>query len=95
MPGRHRIAIEHRERIFRAFEDEAEDYLLEAGTVGVNRSMARGIAARYNREERTRERPCGGRSNVLVDDEMRERLEDIINENCVVTLSDINGELRR
>ena len=40
MPGRNRIPIEHRERIFRAFEDEAEDYLLVADTLVVNRSMA-------------------------------------------------------
>ena len=32
---------------------------------------------------------------MLVDDEMRQRLEDIISENCVVTPSQINGELRR
>ena len=32
---------------------------------------------------------------MLVDDEMRQCLEDIINENCVLTLSQINGELRR
>ena len=37
--------------------------------------MARGIAARY-----IRERPRGGRNNVLVDVEMRKRLKDIINE---------------
>ena len=57
--------------------------------------MAMGIAARYITGGRTRERPRDGRNNVLVDDEMRERLEDIINENCIVTLSHINGELRR
>ena len=32
---------------------------------------------------------------MLVDDEMRQCLENIINENCVLTLSMINGELRR
>ena len=32
---------------------------------------------------------------MLVDDEMRQCLENIINENCVLTLSQINGELRR
>ena len=32
---------------------------------------------------------------MLVDDEMRQRLEDIFNEKCVVTLSQINGELKR
>ena len=42
-----------------------------ADTLGVNRSAARGIVARYIREGRIRERPRGGRNNVLVDDEMR------------------------
>ena len=94
-PRRNRIPIEHRERIVRAFEDEAEDYLLVADTLGVNRSTARGIVARYIRERRIRERQRGGRNNVLVDDEMRQWLEDIINDNCVLTLSQINGELMR
>ena len=92
---RNRIPIEHRERIVRAFEDEAEDYLLVADTLGVNPSMARGIVARYIREGRIIERPRGGRNNVLVDNEIRQRLEDIIKKNYVVTLSQINGELRR
>ena len=52
MPRRNRIPIEHRERIVRAFQDEAEDYLLVADTLGVNRSTARGIVARYIREKR-------------------------------------------
>ena len=95
MPGRNRIPIEHRERIVRAFEDEAEDYLIVADTLGVNRSMAKGIVAQYIREGRIRERPRGGRNNVLVDVEMRKRSEDITNENCVVALSQVNGELRR
>ena len=92
MPRRKRIPIEHREQIVRAFEDEAEDYLLLADTLGVNRFTARGIVARYIREGRIRERPRGGRNNVLVDDEIRQCLEEIINENCVLTLSQINGD---
>ena len=32
---------------------------------------------------------------MLVDDKMRQCVEDIINENCVLTLSQINGQLRR
>ena len=95
MPRRNRIPIEHKERIVRAFEDEAEDYLLVADTLGVNRSTARGIVARYIREGRIRERPRGSQNNVLIDDEMRQCLEDIVNEKCVLTLSQINGELRR
>ena len=74
MPVRNRIPIEHREQIDRAFEDEAEDYLLVADTLGVNRSTVRGIVARYI-TGRNRERPRGGRNNVLVDDEMRQRLK--------------------
>ena len=66
-----------------------------ADTLEVNRSTARGIVARYIREAGIRKRPRGGRNNVLVDDEMRQCLADIINENCVLTLSQINGELRR
>ena len=57
--------------------------------------MLRGIVARYIREGRIRGRPRGGRNNVLVNDEMRQHLVDIINDTCVVTLSQINGELRR
>ena len=30
---------------------------------------------------------------MLVHDKMRQRLEDIINENCVATVNQINGEL--
>ena len=68
--------------------------MLVADTLGVNRSTARGIPAQYIREGRLRERPRGGRNNVLVD-EMRQCLEEIINENCVLTLSQRKGELRR
>ena len=54
MPRRNKIPIEHRERIVRAFEDETEDYLLVADTLGVNRSTARRIVDRYIRERRIR-----------------------------------------
>ena len=96
MPRRNRIPLEHSERIVRAFEDEEEDYLLVADTLGVTRSTARAIVARYIREGRIRERPRGGRSNVRVDDdEMGDCLEVIINENCLLKLTQINHELRR
>ncbi|XP_048582057.1 uncharacterized protein LOC116617834 [Nematostella vectensis] len=95
MPPRNRIPFEHRERIIRSFEDEEEDYLLVADTLGVNPSTARGIVARYIREGRIEERPRGGRNNARVDDEMIDCLNDIINDNCLLTLSRINQELRR
>ena len=42
--------LEQRERIIRAFEDTNEHYLMVADTIGVNRSTARSIVARYIRE---------------------------------------------
>ena len=87
--------MEHRERIFRAFEDEDEDYLMVADTLGVNRSTARGIVARYIREGRIHERPRGDRNHVRVNDKIRDCLEEIINENCLLTLYQINRALRR
>ena len=95
MPRRNRIPLEHRERIVRAFEDEDEYYLFVADTLGVNRSTARSTVARYNREGRIRKRPRGGRNNVRVDDEMRDCLEEINNESCLLTLTQINHELTR
>jgi len=37
----------------------------------------------------------GGRNNVKVDDEMKQCLNEIGDENCLLTLSEINRELRR
>ena len=57
-----------------------------ADTLGVNRSTARRIVARYIRESRIHEKPQGGWNHVRVVDEMRDYLEEIINENCLLTL---------
>lgn len=64
MPPRNRILLEQRQRIIQAFEDVNEDYLAVAATIGVNRSTARSIVARYLREERIAERPGGGANRV-------------------------------
>ena len=66
-----------------------------ADTIGVNRSTARSIVARYVREGRIAERPRGGPNNVRVDNQMRDTLNDIVNENCQLTLAQINQELRQ
>ena len=95
MPPRNRILLEQRQRIIQAFEDVSEDYLTVAATIGVNRSTARSIVALYLREGRIAERPRGGANHVRVDDEMRNCLNDIINENCLLTLAQINQELRQ
>ena len=86
MPLRNRILLEQRQRIIQALEDVSEDYLTVAATIGVDRSTARSIVARYLREGRIAERPRGGANHVRVDDEMRNCLNDIINQNCLLTL---------
>ena len=91
---RRRIAQEDRERIVRAFEEPEQDYLVVADTLGVNRSTARGIVARFIRENRVDERPRGGRNNVKVNEEMRQCLEAILEENPMLTLEAINRKLR-
>ena len=86
MPPRYRISLEQRERIVRAFEDVHEDYLAIAETIEVNRSTARGIVSHYVREGRIAERPRGGANHVGVDDAMRDCLDDIISENCLLKI---------
>ena len=86
-PRRNRIPNEVRRRIVRAFEDPTEDYLSVADTLGVNRSTARSIVATYLREGRVNERPRGGRNNVRVDNEMRDCINEILIENCLLTFN--------
>ena len=79
----------------RSYEDPTEDYLMVADILDVNRSTARGILTRYTCEGRVQERPRGGRNNVKVDDDIKQCLNDIIDDNCMLTLTEINRELRR
>ena len=64
-------------------------------TIGVNKSTGRGTVTRYVREGRIAERPREGPNHVRVDNEMRDCLNDILNENCLLTLTQINQELRQ
>ena len=91
---RNRISNEVRERLVRSYENPTENYLMVADTLGVNLSSARGILTRYNREGRVQERPQGGRNNVKVDDDIKQCLNDIVDDNCKLTLTEINRELR-
>ena len=92
---RNRIRNETRHRLVQAFKDPAEDYLHVANTLGIiHRSTARGIVGTYVRESRVEERPRGGRNNTKDDDEVRACLNEIVNENCLVTLNQFNQELR-
>ena len=83
--SRNRISNEIRQRLVRAFEDPREDYLAVADILGVNRSMASSIINMYIKENRTEERPSGGTNNMKVDEEMKQCLTAIIEENCRLT----------
>ena len=90
MPPRNRILLEQRQRIIQAFKVVNEDYLTVAATIGVNRSTAKSIIARYLQEGRIVESPRGGANRVRADDEIRNCLNEILNENCLLILAQIN-----
>ena len=64
---RNRIRLKHLQRLVRAFENPHEDFLTVADALGINRSTARNIEARYVREGRVEEIPRGGSNNVQID----------------------------
>ena len=85
MPQRSRRSLVHRERIVRGFEDQEEDYDSYGHIITYMINGKRHRGALYQRGQDPR-RPRDGRNNVHVDDEMRDLLEEIINENCLLTL---------
>ena len=87
-------SIVNRECLIRAINDSAQDYLSVADTIGVNRSTARGIVRRHLQEGQIAERPRGGPNHRKVDDEMKQCIEEILNENPVLTLDGINRLLQ-
>ena len=52
---RNRIGQEDKERLVRAYQSPKQDYLAMADNLGMNRSTARGIIARYLPENRVDE----------------------------------------
>ena len=90
---RQKISDKNRQLLIRAFDDPEQDYLTIADTLGVNRSSAWGIVKRYLVEGRVEELPRGGRNNLKVDDEMKQCVEAIVNENPVLTLEAINWKI--
>ena len=91
---RNRVSDKNWGEIVRAYEVATEDYLHVANALGMNRSMRRSIIALYIREGRMNQRTRGGRNHVKIDDK-KNCLEGMINENCLLTLNQINEELRR
>ena len=91
---RNRVSDKNWGEIVRAYEVATEDYLHVANALGMNRSMTRSIIALYIREGRMNQRTRAGRNHLKIDDK-KNCLEGIINENCLLTLNQINEELRR
>lgn len=89
-----RIPDIDRNRLIDAFENEDVDYLEVAATLNIKRSTARSIIATYVREGRRDKLPKGGAKNRKIDDEMRQALEGMLDNNPLMTLSQMNDELR-
>ena len=88
-----RISDEDRERLVEAFEGHNADYLELADTLGIKRSTARSIVATYLRSGRRHKLHRGGAKNQKMDDEMRARIQRIIDVNPLVTLQQIKRDL--
>ena len=79
-------------RLLDAFRDQNKVSL--TGTISAKCSPAKRIVQRYVREGTITNRRRGGANHVRVDDEMRACLNDILNERRLLTLAQINQELR-
>ena len=93
MSGIDALSDEDRERLVEAFEGHNADYLELADTLGIKRSTARSIVATYLRTGRRHKLHRGGAKNQKMDDEMRARIQRIIDVNPLVTLQQIKGDL--
>ena len=97
MPGRsyRKISNEDRKRIIDAFEDPDGDYKDLSRQLNINTETARSIIRTYLRTNRREKSFRGGSHNCKVDNEIRLVLQSIIDEEPLLTLNQINAELRR
>ena len=87
-----RISEETKRRIVTAFGDE-EDYIEVARILGVKRTTAYGIVRRFQ-EHGAIVRPRGGARVAKVDNEMRNCMLQIVEENAAFTLNQIKERLQ-
>ena len=90
-----RISNEDRVRLINAFEDPDGDYKDLARTLDINVETARSIIRSYLKTSRRHKKPRGGSHNCKVDGEIRLALQSIIEEEPLLTLNQINHELRQ
>jgi transposase len=89
------VSNQDRNRIIDAFENDAMDYVQVAETLGVKRQTARSVIVVYLRHGRRDAIPRRGHRPPKVDDDMKDTLQQIVDENPLLTLEAINAELRR
>ncbi|XP_038073595.1 uncharacterized protein LOC119741770 [Patiria miniata] len=93
--GRYRrISDVDRNRLIDAFEADDADYLQVADTLGIKHSTARSIVGVYLRDGRRNKLPKGGPINQKVDDDMRDALQGYLDDNPLLTLRQLNTQLR-
>jgi hypothetical protein len=93
--GRYRqIPDIDRNRLIDAFEADDADYLEVADTLGINHSTARSIVGLYLRDGRRNKLPKGGPINRKIDDDMRDALQRYLDDNPLMTLGQLNAQLR-
>ena len=88
-----KVTNQDRHRIADAFEKYGVDYLEVA--LGVKRQTARSIVSVYLRQNRRDAAPRGGAHRVKVDQDMRDALARLLDENPLLTLEQMNNALRR
>ena len=89
-----RIRNEDRARLVETFE-AGRDYLEMADTLGIKHSTARSIIMTFTRTGRTERLPTGGARNSKMDDEMKNRLERSLQDNPMMTLVEMQQDLRQ
>ena len=85
---------EDRERLISAAERD-EDFIMLAHQLGIKNRTAYDIVSKFMRTGRRENLPRGGAHNIKIDDEMRDVVQQIIEENPLLTLDDINNALRQ
>ena len=85
------VTNQDRHRIIDAFENDGVDYLEVADTLGVKRHTV----SVYLRQNRRDAAPRGGAHRVNVDQDMRDALVRLLDENPLLTLEQMNNTLRR
>ena len=89
-----RIRNEDRARLVEAFE-AGRDYLEMADALGIKHSTARSIITTFATTGRTEKLPTGGARNVKMDEEMKIRLERSLQDNPMMTLGEMQQDLRQ